>query len=115
MSSSFFPSSGRIVDEFLCEIATGFADGFSCGIADGLTDWFLVGIAAGFCSSWGSLPSKLNSLRAYSSISVQSSTSKDTSLLNDLVVSSLSLSLLPTLITIVLVICLPNKKSVCHP
>jgi hypothetical protein len=48
MSSSFFPSSAGIVDEFLCGMATGFADGFLCGIADGLTDGFLVGIAAGF-------------------------------------------------------------------
>ncbi len=105
MSSSFFPSSGGIVDEFSCGMATNFADGFLCEIADGLTDGFLVGIAAGFRSSWGSSSSGLNPLRAYSFISFQSSTSKDTSLSNDLVVSSLSLSLLPTLITIVLVIC----------
>ena len=85
-------------------MATGVAEGLRCGIADGLTDGFLVGIAAGFCSSWGSSSSGIQ-LRAYSSISFQSSTSKDTLLLNDLVVSSLSLSLLPTLITIVLVIC----------
>jgi hypothetical protein len=52
MSSSIFPSSGEIVDEFLCGMATGFADGFWCGIADGLTDGFLVGIAAGFSSTW---------------------------------------------------------------
>jgi hypothetical protein len=71
MSSSFFPSSGGIVDESLCGMATGFTDCFSCGIADGLTYGFLVlvGIAAGFCSSWGSLSSKFNSLRAHSSIS----------------------------------------------
>ncbi len=43
-------------------MVTGFADGFLFGIADGLTDGFLVGIAAGFCSSWGSLSSKLNHL-----------------------------------------------------
>jgi hypothetical protein len=104
MSSSFFPSSGGIVAVFSCEMTTGSTDGFLCGIADSETDGFLVRIAAGFCSSWGSLSSMLNSLRAYSSISFQTSTSKDTSLLNDLVVSSLSLSLLPTLITIVLVI-----------
>ncbi len=114
MSSSFFPSSGGIVDEFSCGMATGSTDGFSCGIDDGLTDGFLVGIAAGFCSSWGSSSSGIQ-LRAYSSISFQSSTSKDASLSNDLVVSSLSLSLLPTLITIVLVIRLPNKKSLCNP
>ncbi len=64
MSSSFFASSGGIVDDFLCRMAAGFADGFSCGIADGLTDGFLVGIAAGFCSSCGSSFSKLISLRA---------------------------------------------------
>ena len=89
-----------MVDEFLCGMATGFADDFSCGIADDLTDGFLVGNAAGFHSSWGSLSSEFNTLRAYSSISFQSSTSKDTSLFNDLVDSSLSLSLIPTLITI---------------
>jgi hypothetical protein len=115
MSSSFFPSSGGIVDEFSCGTTTGIADCFLCVIAYGLTDGLLVGIAAGFHSSWGSLFSKLNSLRAHSTISFQSFISKDTSLLNVLVVSSLSLSLLPTLITIVLVICLPNKKSLCHP
>ncbi len=48
MSSSFFSSSGGIVDEFLCGMATSFANGFLCGIADGLTDGCLVGIAAGF-------------------------------------------------------------------
>ncbi len=69
MLSSFFLSSGGIVDKFLCGMAAGFADGFLCGIADGLTDGFLFGIAAGFCSSWGSSSSKLNSLEAYSSVS----------------------------------------------
>ncbi len=48
MSSSFFPSSGGIVDVFSCGMATGFAVGFLCGIADGLTNGFLFGIAAGF-------------------------------------------------------------------
>jgi hypothetical protein len=85
-------------------MTTGFADGFLCGIADGLTDGFLFGINAGFCSSWGSLSSKLNPLRAYSSISFQSSTAKDTLLFNDLVDSSLSCFLLPTLITIAIVL-----------
>jgi hypothetical protein len=50
ISSSFFSSSGGIVAEFSCGMATGFADGLRCGIA-GVTDGFLVGIAAGFCSS----------------------------------------------------------------
>jgi hypothetical protein len=50
-------------------MATGFVDGFLCEIADSLTDGFLVGIASGFHSSWGSLSSKLNLLRAYFSIS----------------------------------------------
>jgi hypothetical protein len=40
MSSSFFPSSGGIIDEFSCGMATGFTAGFLCGIADGLTDGF---------------------------------------------------------------------------
>ncbi len=40
MSSSFFPSSGGIVAEFLCGMATGVADGLRCGIADGLNDGF---------------------------------------------------------------------------
>jgi hypothetical protein len=48
-----------------------------CGIADGVTDGFLVGIAAGFCSSWVNSSSEFNPLRACSSISFQSSTSKD--------------------------------------
>jgi hypothetical protein len=46
---------------------------------------FWLEFSAGFCSSWGSLSSELNPLRAYSSISFQSSTSEDT--LNDLLVS----------------------------
>ncbi len=115
MSSPFFPSSGGIVDEFSCGMATGFADCFLCGIADGLTDGFLFGIAAGFHSSYGSSFSELNPLRAYSSISFQLSTSKDISLFNDLVDSSLSLSLLPTLITIVLVIVYPTKSLCATP
>jgi hypothetical protein len=32
MSSSFLPSSGGIVAEFLCGMATGVADGLRCGI-----------------------------------------------------------------------------------
>jgi hypothetical protein len=40
MSSSFFPSSGGIVAEFLCGMATGVADNLRCGIADGLNDDF---------------------------------------------------------------------------
>ncbi len=52
---------------FSCGMATESADGILCGIADGETDGFLVRIAAGFCSSWESLSSKFNPLRAYSS------------------------------------------------
>jgi hypothetical protein len=115
MSSEFFSSSCGIADGFLCGMAAGMADGFLCGTADGLADGLLFGIAAGILSSWESSCSKLISLRAYSSISFQSSASKDTLLLNDLVVSSSSFSLLPRLITIVLVICRPNAKSLCHP
>ncbi len=76
-----------------------------------MTDGLLGGLAAGFCSSSGSSSSKFNLLRAYSSITFQSSTSKDTLLLNDPVVSSLSLSLLSILITIVMVI--HPTKSLC--
>jgi hypothetical protein len=76
-------------------MAAGMADGFLCGIADGLADGLSFGNAT--CS-------KLISLSAYSSISFQSSASKDTLLLNDLVFSSSSFSLLPRLVTKVLVI-----------
>ena len=48
MSSSFCLSSGGIVAEFSCGMATGFVDGLRCGIADGVTDGLLVGIAAVF-------------------------------------------------------------------
>jgi hypothetical protein len=68
MSSSFVPSSGGIIAVFSCGMATGSVDGFSCGIADGETDGFLFRIAAGFHSTWESLSSKFNLLRAYSSI-----------------------------------------------
>jgi hypothetical protein len=104
MSSEFFSSSCGIADGFLCGMAAGMADGFSCGIAGGLADGLLFGIAAGLLSSWECSCSKLISFRAYSSISFQSSASKYALLLNDLVVSSSSFSLLPRLMTIVLVI-----------
>ncbi len=96
-------SSCGIEDDLLCGMAAGMADGFSCGIADGLADGFLFGITTGLISSWESLFSKLTSFQAYSLISFQSSTSKDTLLLNDLAVSLSSFSLLPRLIAKVLV------------
>ncbi len=74
MSSSFLPSSARIVAFILFEITTGCNDGFLCGVADGETGGWLVWINACFSSSWQCSSSKLNPLRAYFSISFHWST-----------------------------------------